>query len=82
MNTAEAKRVLETALCASEPLTVNSMKKLFQETDDQGDVVGADTIKSMLEDLRLCRIKALSWCRCRMAGGFRVVLKCAHISIG
>lgn len=54
MNTAEAKRVLETALlCALEPLTVNSMKKLFQETDDQGDVVGADTIKSMLEDLRL-----------------------------
>lgn len=54
MNTAEAKRVLETALlCAPEPLTVNSMKKLFQETDDQGDVVGADTIKSMLEDLRL-----------------------------
>lgn len=54
MNTAEAKRVLETALlCAPEPLTVNSMKKLFQDTDDQGDVVGADTIKSMLEDLRL-----------------------------
>ena len=54
MNTAEAKRVLETALlCAPEPLTVHAMKKLFQETDDQDDVVGADTIKSMLEDLRL-----------------------------
>ena len=54
MNTAEAKRVLETALlCAPEPLTVNNMKKLFQEADDQGDVVGADTIKMMLEDLRL-----------------------------
>lgn len=53
MNTAEAKRVLETALlCAPEPLTVNTMKKLFQEADDQGDVVGADTIKTMLEDLR------------------------------
>lgn len=53
MNTAEAKRVLETALlCAPEPLTVNTMKKLFQEADDQGDVVGADTIKMMLEGLR------------------------------
>lgn len=53
MNTAEAKRVLETALlCAPEPLTVNSLKKLFQETEDQGDVIGADTIKTMLEDLR------------------------------
>ena len=53
MNTAEAKRVLETALlCAPEPLTVNNMKKLFQEADDQGDVVGADTIKMLLEDLR------------------------------
>lgn len=53
MNTAEAKRVLETALlCASEPLTVQSMKKLFLETDDQSDVVGADTIKTMLEQIR------------------------------
>ena len=53
MNTAEAKRVLETALlCAPEPLTVNNLKKLFQEADDQGDVIGADTIKMMLEDLR------------------------------
>jgi segregation and condensation protein B len=54
MNTAEAKRVLETALlCAHEPLTVNMMKKLFQDGDDEVDVVGADTIKSMLEDLRV-----------------------------
>jgi segregation and condensation protein B len=35
------------------------MKKLFQETDDQGDVVGADTIKSMLEDLRLWSDKGI-----------------------
>ncbi|WP_370529327.1 SMC-Scp complex subunit ScpB [Undibacterium sp. YM2] len=28
------------------------MKKLFQDADDQGDVVGADTIKLMLEGLR------------------------------
>lgn len=53
MNTAEAKRVLETALlCAHEPLSVNTMKKLFQDSDEQADVVGADTIKSMLEGLR------------------------------
>ena len=53
MNTADAKRVLETALlCAHEPLTVNTMKKLFQDSDEQIDVVGADTIKAMLEDLR------------------------------
>ncbi|MCU6433916.1 SMC-Scp complex subunit ScpB [Undibacterium sp. Jales W-56] len=54
MNTAEAKRVLETALlCAHEPLTVNTMKKLFQDSDESSEVVGADTIKSMLEDLRM-----------------------------
>lgn len=53
MNTAEAKRVLETALlCAHEPLTVNIMKKLFQDSDGCRDVIGADTIKFMLEDLR------------------------------
>lgn len=53
MNTAEAKRVLETALlCAHEPLTIHSLKKLFQDEDGQGVAVGADTIKAMLEDLR------------------------------
>ena len=53
MNTAEAKRVLETALlCAHEPLSIHSLKKLFQDEDGQGVAVGADTIKSMLEDLR------------------------------
>lgn len=53
MNTADAKRVLEAALlCAHEPLTINVMKKLFQEGDEQIDVVGADTIKTLLEDLR------------------------------
>ncbi len=45
--------MLETALlCAHDPLTVNMMKKLFQDGDEQIDVVGADTIKVMLEDLR------------------------------
>src|SRR5471032_1316230 len=57
MDTAEAKQVLETALlCAHEPLSIHSLKKLFVEVDDQGrprsDGVGADTIKQLLEELR------------------------------
>jgi len=52
MNTAEAKKVLETALlCAHEPLSINEMKKLYGDEHDGG--VGADTIKQMLEELRL-----------------------------
>src|SRR5579872_6262867 len=51
MNTAEAKKVLETALlCAHEPLTINEMRKLF--ADDGSHGVGADTIKEMLLELR------------------------------
>lgn len=47
MNTQEAKIVLETALiCAQEPLKVGDMRRLF------ADAVSADTIKSLLEDLR------------------------------
>lgn len=53
MNTTEAKKVLETALlCAHEPLSINDMKKLYMESGESGEVVGADTIKSMLEELR------------------------------
>jgi segregation and condensation protein B len=54
MNTAEAKRVLETALlCAHEPLSINDMKKLFADAEQSADgAVGADTIKQMLQDLR------------------------------
>ncbi len=53
MNTADAKRVLETALlCAHEPLTINTMKKLFMDASEQDEVVGADTIKLMLEEVR------------------------------
>jgi segregation and condensation protein B len=53
MNTVEAKKVLETALlCAHEPLSVNDMKKLFAENDRVGEEVGADTIRSLLEELR------------------------------
>ncbi|CAN7523859.1 SMC-Scp complex subunit ScpB [Pseudoduganella sp. LjRoot289] len=57
MNTVEAKKVLETALlCAHEPLSVHSLKKLFVELDDKGgprnEGLGADTIKELLEELR------------------------------
>jgi len=56
MDTVEAKKVLETALlCAREPLSIHSLKKLYVETDDQGNAlgagVGADTIKELLEEL-------------------------------
>lgn len=58
MNTDEAKRVLETALlCAREPMSIHGMRKLFVDVDDNGKPmgagVGADTIKIMLEELRL-----------------------------
>ena len=58
MNTDEAKRVLETALlCAREPMSIHGMRKLFVDVDDSGKPmgagVGADTIKIMLEELRL-----------------------------
>lgn len=53
MNTAEAKKVLETALlCTHEPLSVNDLKKLYVEHDDQGEEIGADAIRQMLEELR------------------------------
>src|SRR3954462_4752444 len=53
MDTAEAKKVLETALlCAHEPLSINDMKKLYAESEGGGNEVGADTIKLMLEELR------------------------------
>jgi segregation and condensation protein B len=56
MNTAEAKRVLETALlCAREPMTIQGMKKLFIDVDGGRHAapgVGLDTIRLMLEELR------------------------------
>jgi segregation and condensation protein B len=46
MNTQDAKRVLETALiCAQAPLSLRDMRVLF---DDQ---VGADTVRSLLDEL-------------------------------
>ncbi|MEJ7687913.1 MAG: SMC-Scp complex subunit ScpB [Variovorax sp.] len=47
MNTADAKRILETALiCSTQPLPVRELRVLF------GDEVGADTIKSLLLELQ------------------------------
>jgi segregation and condensation protein B len=52
MNTAEAKKVLETALlCTQEPLSMADLKKLYA-SDDGSEAAGADTIKLMLEQLR------------------------------
>ncbi|MGH6627843.1 MAG: SMC-Scp complex subunit ScpB [Burkholderiaceae bacterium] len=46
MNTADARRVLETALiCSQQPLSVRELRVLFN------DELGADTIKSLLQDL-------------------------------
>lgn len=53
MNTDEAKKVLETALlCTHEPLSINDLKKLYVEHDEEGEEFGADTIRRMLEELR------------------------------
>jgi segregation and condensation protein B len=52
MNTAEAKKVLETALlCTQQPLSMADLKKLYA-ADDGSEAAGADTIKLMLEQLR------------------------------
>ena len=47
MNTAQAKRVLETALLtAGQPLSMRDMRVLFD------DALGADTLRQMLHDLQ------------------------------
>ena len=48
MNTADAKRVLETALiCAQQPLQLRELRTLFD------DELGADTVKQLLLELQL-----------------------------
>jgi len=48
MNTAQAKRVLETALlCSTQAVTLRDMRTLFD------DALGADTLKELLESLQL-----------------------------
>lgn len=47
MNTQDAKRVLETALiCAQQPLALRELRLLFD------DALGADTVRSLLDELR------------------------------
>jgi segregation and condensation protein B len=47
MNTAQAKRVLETALlCSHQPLSLREMRVLFD------DALGADTLRQLLSDLQ------------------------------
>ncbi len=47
MNTADARRILETALiCATEPLSLRDMSLLFD------GALGADTLRTMLSDLQ------------------------------
>ena len=48
MNTAQAKRVLETALlCTAQPLSLREMRVLFD------DALGADTLRQLLAELQL-----------------------------
>jgi segregation and condensation protein B len=48
MNTADAKRILETALiCATQPLSMSDMRTLF------ADQLGSDTLSSLLASLQL-----------------------------
>lgn len=47
MNTADAKRVLETALiCSHQPIHPRELRVLFD------DALGLDTIKTLLEELQ------------------------------
>jgi segregation and condensation protein B len=57
MDTAEAKKVLETALlCAREPLSMHSLRRLFVDVDDAGrplaEGISPDEIRALLEGLR------------------------------
>ena len=48
MNTAQSKRVLETALlCATQPVTLRDLRVLFE------DALGADTLQILLDELQL-----------------------------
>ena len=53
MNTAEAKKVLETVLlCAHEALTINDMKKLFAASaEEEESSLDADAINLLLDEL-------------------------------
>lgn len=54
MNTAEAKKVLETALlCAHEAMSINDLKKLFAGPgEEQESALDSDAIQAILEELQ------------------------------
>ena len=53
MNTAEAKKVLETALlCAHEPISINDLKKLFVDHEDVSAEISGNSIRQMLHALQ------------------------------
>jgi segregation and condensation protein B len=54
MNTAEAKKVLETALlCAHEAMAINDLKKLFTSPgEEQESALDSDTISAILDELQ------------------------------
>lgn len=54
MNTAEAKKVLETALlCAHEAMSINDLKKMFTGPgEEQESALDSDAINAILEELR------------------------------
>lgn len=53
MNTAEAKKVLETALlCSQEPLSFHDMKKLYGQHDAVEFEIGNETLQQLIEELR------------------------------
>lgn len=53
MNTAEAKKVLETALlCSQEPLSLHDMKKLYGDEGTFGCEISNEFLQQLLEELR------------------------------
>lgn len=53
MNTAEAKKVLETALlCAHEPLSISDLKKLYAGEGASAPALDGEAIRNLLEELR------------------------------
>lgn len=67
MNTADAKRVLETALiCSQQPLQVRDLRTLFD------DRLGADTLKVLLQS---CSGMGTAWGRVGQRGNGMAISK-------
>ena len=76
MNTADAKRVLETALiCSHQPIHPRELRVLFD------DALGLDTIKTLLEELQHeWTQRASNWCKLLRVGAFKAAQRCVNIS--